>query len=327
MDSDSLALQLVTDLATTNLPNHAIEGYAHEVDLLCRAYLFKPTAETLARAVTCFVHGQELRSHRLSLRQQNELVTAMGWLALLIGCLCNDRDDQPRAKQWCRIAERIAVETGHREMQAWAYEMRSWFAVSHGEPQHAVNQTEAGTALVRSTPVLPQLILKEANALAQLGETASAERAIDRAQHVAATLPLTDYPRHHFLVDRLRLDFFSLEARAWLRQNERVIESARSVLGRLNDPSAPLAPPSFITEANLNLALAQARLGEFEQAIRHVDDALTGGGRQTMPSLVLALSRIETEMTARGASGDLATQFQHLRERVVAASVTTAVGK
>jgi transcriptional regulator with XRE-family HTH domain len=319
-DSDELALQLVTDLATTNLPNHAIEGYAHEVDLLCRAYLFKSTAEMLARAVTCFVRGQELHSHRLGFRQQNELVTAMGWVALLIGNLCNDRDDQPRARHWCRIGERIAVETGHREMQAWSYEMRSWFAVSHGEPQHAVSQTEAGTALVKSTPILPQLILKEANALAQLGATASAERAIDRAQNAASILPLTDFPAHHFLVDRLRLDFFSLEARAWLRQDELVIESARSVLARLNDRTAPVAPPSFVTESNLNLALAHVRLGEFTQAIHHVDAALTNGGRQTMPSLVLGLRRIENEMTACGAGRELAAQFQRLRERVAAAS-------
>jgi hypothetical protein len=111
-------------------------------------------------------------------------------------------------------------------------------------------------------------VLKTGVGWARLGRKAEAQRAVERAEQIAARIPLPEHPDHHFTFDPRKLDLYVARIYAFLGMTEQAEIHARSVIEQ-SEPrtdQAFLAPPTRESFGRLDLATALLQRGEIEEA-------------------------------------------------------------
>jgi hypothetical protein len=138
-------------------------------DLLYRAYPTASAAELRAQTKQRLAYTSRLLSRRLTLTQHRELFIAVGWLALLLGCVHYDLGEREQAEAPRQAAYQAGLQAGHGEIIAWSYEMAAWFALTEGRYCDVVAYAQAGQQHAGLTNAMIQLVLQQARGQARLG--------------------------------------------------------------------------------------------------------------------------------------------------------------
>ncbi|MGW6414858.1 transcriptional regulator [Streptomyces sp. NPDC055055] len=120
-------------------------------------------------------------------RERAELARTAAGIAGLVAIVQHDRGDQRDAHRWFATAERAAHESGDRRMTAWVLARHAMVPLNYGAPQEAARlaalaRRQAGTAPTAAAALSAAVT---ARALAAIGDTERAQRAVRDAQHLA----------------------------------------------------------------------------------------------------------------------------------------------
>jgi transcriptional regulator with XRE-family HTH domain len=112
-----------------------IEALHATVFELCYQYATEPATELRAEAHGWIREVARLLHRPTGLAAHRELLTAAGWLALLVGCLEYDLGMRAGAEATRTAARQLGEEAGHPEIVAWSHEMAAWFALTQSRYQ------------------------------------------------------------------------------------------------------------------------------------------------------------------------------------------------
>jgi tetratricopeptide (TPR) repeat protein len=127
---------------------------------------------------------------RLTVAQRRRLLTAAGWLSVVLARLHFEAGERDAAEASRDAAWRLARQAGNAELAAWVLEAGAWWALVDGRLREAVELARAGQD--RAPPASSaavQLALHEAQAWRQLGDSAEAEGALRQAALLQGMLP------------------------------------------------------------------------------------------------------------------------------------------
>lgn len=127
-------------------------------------------------------------------------------------------------------------------------------------------------------------------------------------------MPYPDNLDHHFAVDPAKWDFYAMDCyrqlginRADSTENRLAKAYAEDVIRLGTDYDGTERAPMRIAEAHVTLGVICARQGNLEEAISHGRNALHRN-RQSVPSLLMVHSELETAIQGFGSS-DPATEY------------------
>ena len=292
------ALEVLQRLEASDVSAATLDALQAATDQLCRDYPSRAAADLRRRGHGYLEQVTRLLGGRTALAQHRELLVTAGWLALLVACAEYDLGLADAAEASRVLAARLGQEAGHAEVEAWAWEVAAWMALTRHDPAGAVAAGQAGRRVTATHPVAVQLAAQEAKGYARLGELRAMEAALERAGRLLDRLPRPAHPEHHFTVDPDKLVFYAMDCYRIAGQDAKAAEAAREVLRRGTAPDGTPRWPMRRSQAQLTLGVAAARDGELEAAVAYGVRALAEP-RRSLPSLLLVAGELEAELTAR----------------------------
>lgn len=199
-----------------------------------------------------------------------------------------------------RMAMQLGQESGHAEIEAWAHEMRSWFALTQGRYREVVESARQGRALAPRTSVSVQLAAQEAKAWARIGDRRHVELALEKGRDLLETLPYPDNVRNHFAIDPDKFDFYAMDCYRKTGEDNLATVYADEVIRKSTAPDGTPQAPMRIAEAQITFAVAAARRGDLEEALS-IGNAALDIPRQSGPSLVMVVQDLAAELSGRPA--------------------------
>lgn len=274
-----------------------IESLHATVFELCCQYATAPAADLRVEAHGWMREVTRMLHRPTGLTAHRELLTAAGWLALLVGCVEYDMGMRAGAEATRTAARQLGEEAGHPEIIAWSHEMAAWFALTQSRYRGVLTAARIGQTVAPGGSAAVQLAGQEAKAFARLGDVAGVRDALARGRSLLDTMPVPDRPEHHFVVDPDKWDFYAMDAYRMAGDDELAAHHARAVLAMGAGPDGDRSPMRM-AEARLTLAAVAARAGDLEQAVARGMDAL-GGGRKSLPSLLMVAGELDVELHRR----------------------------
>ncbi len=279
-------MELARMASMSDLGSGAVEGLNEAVDLLCRAYSSTATGPLKTRAKQRLHNVMRMLSGRLTLAQHRELLVSAAWLSALLGCLHYDAGEREQAETARQAAFQMAKEAGHGEIMAWTKEMAAWFAIVEHRFEEAALHAETGQDMLRSaTSATVQLVLKQAQSLARVGDRAGASDALSRAAKTLDQVPQPEHPDHHFVFDHSKWLMDASTCYVWLGDNERSEETAHELIDQHTRPDGSVRSPMRVANSYMDLGIVHARKGDLDAAIQHGVNALSWERKSNMDLL------------------------------------------
>jgi hypothetical protein len=204
----------------------------------------------------------------------------------------------------------LGADVGDREIEGWAYETASWFAIYDGSPANVVAAAEAGLRVSpsRSAPAIMNA-LKLATAFSRQRDRSRTERAIEQASDAVASLAMPEHPEHHFVFDPPKLDLYVSRSYAWLGMPDEAEQFARSVMAANQEAGTPI--PTRTSMARLDLASALLDRGEIEAACQSAAEAF---GPLLRRDVIKRAAEFDARLRAAHGSSSIAA-IRDFRER------------
>ncbi|MGW6276597.1 hypothetical protein [Kribbella sp. NPDC055071] len=117
-------------LAVADMSPIVLEGLHAAVTEICCQYSYRDASELRMEAQGWIEHLGTLLRSPVGIKTHSDLMTATGWLALLVGCVEWNMGLKSSVEFTRRAALQIATESGNSEQAAWAHEMSAWFAMT-----------------------------------------------------------------------------------------------------------------------------------------------------------------------------------------------------
>jgi tetratricopeptide (TPR) repeat protein len=219
-------------------------------------------------------------------------------LTLLVGCVEYDMRLTSQAETTRRMAMQLGHESGHAEIEAWAHEMRSWFALTQGRYREVIESARQGRALAPNTSVSVQLAAQEAKAWARIGDRRHVELALEDGRDLLERLPYPDNVRNHFAIDPDKFDFYAMDCYRKTGDDNLATVYADEVIRKITAPDGTTLAPMRLGEARVTFAVAAARRGDLEESVQYGNAALDIP-RQSGPSLIMVVQDLAAELRKR----------------------------
>ncbi|HSV67311.1 MAG TPA: hypothetical protein VLJ59_15560, partial [Mycobacteriales bacterium] len=260
-------LEVIRRLRSSDLGAGTVDSLGHATHELCRQYPYRPAAELRTDSLELLRMVARLRAGRLTYAEHRELLNTAAWLTLLVGCVEYDMGMKAAGETSRDAAASIGRETGNDEVQAWAHEMASWFALTQGRLDKVIDHAREGRSLAPNSGVAVQLAAQEAKARARLGDEPGMRAALDAGRRALDNKPAPAHPEHHFVIDPDKWNFYAMDCYRVTGMNELTAEHATEVLrvGRMPDGSDRW--PMRTAEARVALAVVAVRSGDLERTI------------------------------------------------------------
>jgi helix-turn-helix protein len=291
-------VDLVRRLGYSQVGANTIELLNETVSRLCCDY-GREDAHILHRAVRAWIsRTMTAMEARTTLAEHRELLVCAGWLFLLGGCLEYDMGWRAAADASRIAALQIGIETGHGEIRAWSWEMAAWFALTLGHVRDVRAFVDAGRQSGGTCSAIVQLDGQLAKAAARMGDSALVRGALESGYDKLGRSPRPDNPRHHFVVDPEKWDFYAMDAYRLLGDDASASAHANEVLRLGKAPNGAELAPMRMAEARLTLGVSAARSGELEEAVS-VGSTAFSAERKSLPSLLMVASELKIELSSR----------------------------
>jgi len=284
----------------------ALEATVYE---LCCQYAYRDATELRAEAHTWLRHVADNLNKPVGLAAHRELLTAAGWLALLVGCIEYDLGLRAAAEATRAAAKRLGAEAGNSEIVGWTHEMSAWFALTQGRYPDVIRAARAGLDADRDHSVAVQLVGQEAKALARMGNIPDLRRTLAQGRKMLDQFSQSERPDHHFVVDPEKWDFYAMDAYRLAGDDQRAAEHAREVIAVGTGRGGIEIAPMRIAEARLTLGVVAARQGEVEEAVQTGLEALSAA-RRSLPSLLMVASELDSVLNQRFAKEPAVIEFR-----------------
>lgn len=285
-----------------------VEAIHEAVDLLCRAYPVTPARILKQRTKERLRYVTQRLQGRTSFAQHRELLVAAGWLSLLLGCVHFDLGEREMAEAARQAAFRMGQQVGDNEIMAWAYEMTAWFALVEERFGDASEAARVGREIAGHTSVGVQLTLQQARADARIGDRRAADSALREGAHLLGQLPIPTHPEHHFVFDHSKWLFYAASSYTALEDNDRAEEHALEVIKEHGGPDGTSSAPMRTADAQIDLAVVQARRGDLDAAIEYGNAALSHE-RLSAVDLIARTQDLDAILTERYRGERLAQDF------------------
>jgi hypothetical protein len=287
---------------------------------LCCVYGWQDAGQLRVGGLRWLREVEHLLHRPVGLKAHQELLTAAGWLALLVGCLEYDMHLGPAAEATRRAAVQIAQEGGNSEIAAWGWEMAAWFALTQGRYRNVLDAAEAGQQVVGQHTAAVQLMAQEAKARARMGDAARVREVLERGRRLLDGFTAPTRPDHHFVVDPDKWDFYAMDAYRIVGDDALAQSHAQEVLRLGTAPDGSERAPMRMAEARLTLGAVTAREGELEQAVEVAVTAFRAR-RRSLPQLLMIAREVGDEFRRRDPHGPRLEEF---REVVPSVSIEQA---
>lgn len=260
------AKALALRAGSSDVGHGIVETVELQVDRYCRDYPSVSPALLEPRVRQRLRELHELLDGRLTLRQRRDLLTAGGFLTLLLACLRFDMGDRDAAQESRDAAFQLGQAAEHQEILAWTFELSAWYALVEKRYDDTVDQARAGLQIAPNTSAGVQLAVQEAKGWSRIGSALEAERALQRGAVTLAGLAVPTHPEHHFQFDAPKLSFYAATCMAWLGEPERAREHAQAVITQCLAVPGRERWPVRLAETRVDLGLVAVQVGELENA-------------------------------------------------------------
>lgn len=311
----TVATELIRRLRLSDIDRETLDVLASTTDRLCEQYVYRPAAQLRREAGSWLRYISRLLDRRVGLREHRELLVTAGWLALLVGCIEYDSGLSAAAEATRVSASQLGTEAGHADIVAWSLEMAAWFAHTTNDPIGTLANAEAGQRVASRSGVTVQLAAHRARALARMGDHRGVHDVLNEGYALLQGFERPVNPRHHFVVDPDKFDFYAMDCFRVVGDNDRATAHAGEVLRRGRGPDGEDLAPMRMAEARIALGCVAARNGDLDEALDHGIRAFDGE-RKCFPSLLHAASELDAQIHERYADAPQAEAF-HERLRAV----------
>ncbi|WP_025272735.1 helix-turn-helix domain-containing protein [Haloglycomyces albus] len=308
-------VELLDRLRSRDTSTQTLDQLEATVFELCCRYKNTPAPTLRAETQQVITEASGLLQRPIGLREHRELLVSAGWLALLSGCLEYDMGLRRGAEATRRAARDLAKEAGHREIEAWSFEMSAWFNLTQGRYRDVLTETKAGLGVGRNYYVSAQLLSQEAKALARLGNAQQVRTALDASRQVVESMSIPDRTDHHFVVDPAKHNFYAMDTYRLAGADTLASSHAYEVLRQGTGRSGEDLSPMRMAEARLTLGVVAAHQGEAQEAHALGVQALEGA-RKSLPSLVMVAAELESALDecSPALAEDYTARIESLRE-------------
>lgn len=292
-------LEILSRLRASDASAGTIDALRITADRLACDYSHVPSEELLAEGREWLRRLILLRDGRLSLTQHREVLALAGRVALLVGCVEYDVGQSRSAEATRQAALALGAECEDIDTIGWAHEMRSWYALTHGQYRAAITAAQTGLEVVRAgRGVAVQLAAHQAKAWARLGDRRQVEASLDRGRTVLGSLPYPENLDNHFVVDPSKWDFYTMDCYRHVGEDRLAETYANEVISSSTGFDGSARKPMRIAEARVTLGVVAARDGDLEAALGEGRRALAGT-RRSLPSLAMHTRELADVMLER----------------------------
>ncbi|MGW4802958.1 helix-turn-helix domain-containing protein [Kitasatospora sp. NPDC004272] len=273
------ALRRSQDLA--QMPGLAVDDLAADAADLAVAYLAAPPGPMLEQAhlVRQEVTGR-LRQRHHRPRERAELYVAAGRLSGVLAYAALDLGDPRAAMEHCRAALRCAEFAGDSELLVWVRGTQSLVARFEQDYAAAVAFVDEGLRCAQRVPGtgLARLLCGRAQCLANLGDSAGANDALDAARAARESAAGRDAVGGLFTFSAAKERYYAGSALIWLpgrADNERAAAEAEAAIALWQEQGPAERSVDDEHLAQVYLATARAQLGDVEGAAAAVEPVLS----------------------------------------------------
>ncbi|MEN3609845.1 helix-turn-helix domain-containing protein [Plantactinospora sp. ZYX-F-223] len=267
------AASLAHLIDTTDVGTDVLATVELAVDDLASAYATTPPGLLLDPIRQQLAQVGRLLDARTTLDQRRRLLVAGGWLSLLRATVHIDLRHRGAAAAHLSIAEQMAQQTGHREIQAWCLETVAWDVLTAGDYRRALNLSrQAQEVAPRGSSAYIQATAQEGRAWARMGDQRETRRTLGRLSRLVAPLPVPDRPEHHYQYDPAKALSYTATTLAWAG-DPAAEDYARAAVAELDGTARPRRTAS----ARLDLGLALVAAGKPDEASVTAQEAITSG--------------------------------------------------
>jgi len=208
----------------------------------------------------------QLLQGRMRLSQHRDLLQAGGWLALLLATVSWDLKQRQNAFAYRDLAWQFSRQTGDQELEAWAQETPAWFALIEKRYQETVELSRSAQEIAPKSFATVAGLLQEGRAWARLGATSQSVSALSKAHGVLERMPVPARLDDHYTVDPAKWEFYAGTCYALLGQSREAERHARAVIAESSDPGGENYWPARVAISHIDLGLALAQRGQFDEA-------------------------------------------------------------
>jgi tetratricopeptide (TPR) repeat protein len=226
-----------------------------------------PKARWYRRQVEDLIAGQH------TLREGKELYHHAGSLSVILAWQLIDFGDLVAAEAHCMDAWEHGRQAEDREICAWAMDAKNTIATYRNQPAAARDAAECGLKHApQGSAAAAGVSVKLARAYARLGQV---DRFQDVLKDAQARFDQLDHPGSGlFLVHSGKLASCTADSYLWLGQPKRAIPYAQEIIAFCQDLGPSAREPTRDAVARLVLARAHADLGQPDDAVEHIEQAL-----------------------------------------------------
>ncbi|MGK5531361.1 XRE family transcriptional regulator [Streptomyces sp. URMC 129] len=216
-----------------------------------------------------------LHERRHTLREGRELAHHAGMLSVILAWLAHDTGRRDLIPALCADAWHHGRQAGDPEVCAWAEDVACTEALYADRPHDALTAATRGLAVApRDGNAAIRLSTQLARAQARVGNREAFTEVAARARRHREALPA--HGTGLFAVDAVRIVSVDATSHGWLGDHQRAHDAAVEAIHLYEAAPSPHHAPTRLAIARLDLALAQAALGEPEAAIATARRALDG---------------------------------------------------
>ncbi|WP_422773808.1 helix-turn-helix domain-containing protein [Plantactinospora sp. WMMC1484] len=290
-----------TDAATiarlidaSDIGAEAIAAVEAAVDDLASLYATTPPSGLLDPIRQRLAQIGRLLDTRATLDQRRRLLVAGAWLSLLRATVHFDLRHRRAAAAHLSIAEQMARQTEHREIQAWCVETVAWDALTAGDYRRALDLSrQAQQVAPRGSSAYIQATAQEGRAWARMGDQRETRRTLSRLSRLVSPLAVPDRPEHHYRYDPAKALSYTATTLAWAG-DPAAEDYARAAVADLIGSARPRRTAS----AQLDLGLALVAAGRPDEACASAQVAITSG--RVVPSNWWRASEVLAGVEASG---------------------------
>ena len=290
--------ELISRIQKSDTDPVTLEALHSTIFELGSEYAYRDADELRSDAHVWLRRIAEMLRKPVGLQAHSELLTATGWLALLVGCIEYDMGLRTAAEVTRAAAQKLGEEADSAEIVGWSYEMSAWFALTQNRYRDVLAAASAAQRQSRNHAVVVQLVAQEAKALARIGNATEVRKKLDEGHELLESFPVPERTDNHFVVDPAKWDFYAMDAYRLAGEDSLATMHAKEVLRTGTTPDGSEIAPMRMAEARLTLAVAAARQDDLEQATSLGHTALTAS-RQSLPSLLMVAGELDSELERR----------------------------
>ncbi|MFI6814729.1 helix-turn-helix domain-containing protein [Nonomuraea sp. NPDC050328] len=303
--------ELISRIQKSDTDHVTLEALHSTVFELGCEYAYRDAADLRDEAHDWLRRVANMLRRPVGLQAHSELLTATGWLALLVGCLEYDMGLRTAAEVTRAAAHKLGEEAGNTEIIGWSHEMSAWFALTQGRYRDVIAPSCAAQDVSRDHSVVVQLIAQEAKALARVGDSRKLRETLERGRAVLDGFPVPERTDNHFIVDPAKWDFYAMDAYRLAGEDSLAVMHANEVIANAVAPDGSVRAPMRMAEAKLTLGVAAARSGNLEEAIILGREAMVDG-RKSLPSLLMVAGELDAVLEQRFPDEAETTEFREL---------------